>query len=103
MVVDYTVDGGAFIPGRPRLWSGKQLFFTGTAHMDLAPDGKRFAVLSLPEAEPGNERLGPRHHAPELLRRTEAPHPGERQVRILACGCSFSARFLLIQREALAE
>jgi serine/threonine-protein kinase len=46
MVVDYTVDGATFVPGKPRLWSDKQLFYTGTMNFDLAPDGKRFAVLA---------------------------------------------------------
>ena len=50
MVVDYSVDGAAFVPGKARVWSDKQLFFAGTSNLDLAPDGKRFAVLALPEA-----------------------------------------------------
>jgi hypothetical protein len=50
MVVDYTVDGASFMPGRPRLWSDKQLFYPGTSNLDLAPDGKRFVMLALPEA-----------------------------------------------------
>jgi serine/threonine-protein kinase len=48
MVVDYSIDGGSFIPGKPRLWSDRQLFYLGTSNLDLAPDGKRFAVLDLP-------------------------------------------------------
>jgi hypothetical protein len=50
MVVDYTVNGDSFVPGRPRLWSDKQLFYAGGSNLDLAPDGKRFAVLAMPEA-----------------------------------------------------
>jgi len=46
MVVDYTVNGQSFVPGRPRLWSDKQLFYTGTSNLDLAPDGKRFLMFS---------------------------------------------------------
>jgi serine/threonine-protein kinase len=53
MVVDYSADGASFLPLQPRLWSDKQLFYTGTSNLDLAPDGKRFLVLSLPEAAPG--------------------------------------------------
>ena len=53
MVVDYSADGASFLPGQPRLWSDKQLFYTGTSNLDLAPDGKRFVVFSLPEAAPG--------------------------------------------------
>ena len=55
MVVDYSVDGGSFVPRKRRLWSDKQLFFTGTGNLDLAPDGKRFAVLALPETPPGEK------------------------------------------------
>ena len=53
MVVDYTVGGASFVPGRPRVWSDKQLFYTGTSNLDLAPDGKRFAVFALPQPAPG--------------------------------------------------
>jgi serine/threonine-protein kinase len=52
MVVDYSVEGGSFVPGKPRLWSDKQLFYAGNSNLDLAPDGKRFAVLALPETPP---------------------------------------------------
>jgi serine/threonine-protein kinase len=55
MVVDYTVNGASFIPGKPRLWSDKQLFYPGTTNMDLAPDGKRFAVLA-PLENTGREK-----------------------------------------------
>jgi serine/threonine-protein kinase len=54
MVVDYTVSGESFVPGQPRLWSDRQLFAPGRSNLDLAPDGKRFAVFPAPEtAEPG--------------------------------------------------
>jgi serine/threonine-protein kinase len=53
MVVDYTVDGATFVPGKPRLWSDRRLFYSGTNNLDLAPDDKRFVVFSLPESEPG--------------------------------------------------
>jgi Tol biopolymer transport system component/predicted Ser/Thr protein kinase len=49
MVLDYSVQGSSFVPGKPRLWSDKQLFFPGLPNLDLAPDGKRFAVLAQPE------------------------------------------------------
>ena len=55
MVIDYSVDGATFVPGKPRLWSDKQLFFAGKMNLDLAPDGKRFAVLALPETAPGEK------------------------------------------------
>jgi serine/threonine-protein kinase len=53
MVVDYRVESGAFIPGKPRLWSDKRISYTGPPHLDLAPDGKRFVVLMTPESAPG--------------------------------------------------
>jgi serine/threonine-protein kinase len=55
MVVDYTVDGTSFVPGKRRLWSDRQLFYAGSVNLDLAPDGKRFAVLTLPETAPGEK------------------------------------------------
>jgi serine/threonine-protein kinase len=58
MVVNYSVDSGSFVlQGKPRLWSDKRLFFTGTGlqNLDLAPDGKRFAVLALAETPPGEK------------------------------------------------
>ena len=50
MVVDYTVSGDSFVPGKPRLWSDKQILYPGTSNLALAPDGKRFAVFPMPEA-----------------------------------------------------
>lgn len=50
MVVDYSVNGDSFAPGKPRLWSNKPLFrYPGQSNLDLAPDGKRFVVLTQPE------------------------------------------------------
>jgi serine/threonine-protein kinase len=49
MVVDYKVGGASFEHGKPRLWSDERLFHPGTANLDLAPDGKRFVVLTRPE------------------------------------------------------
>jgi hypothetical protein len=47
MVVDYTVCGNSFGPGKPRLWCGKQILYTGgTPNLDLAPDGRRFVVFA---------------------------------------------------------
>ena len=46
MVVNYTVKGELLVADKPRVWFGKQLANTGTSvNIDLAPDGKRFAVL----------------------------------------------------------
>jgi Tol biopolymer transport system component len=55
MVVDYTVDGDVFYPGKLRLWSDRQIFFSDAASVDIAPDGKRFAVLTLPESANGEK------------------------------------------------
>lgn len=55
MVVDYTVSGDSFQPGKARLWSDKQLFYPGLLNLDLAPDGKRFVVLTSPEATAGDK------------------------------------------------
>src|SRR5579862_271163 len=55
MVMDYTVEGGSFVPSKPRLWCDKQLFYAGTSNLDLAPDGKRFLVLLMSEAKPGEK------------------------------------------------
>ena len=50
MVVDYTVNGDSFVPGKPRLWTEKQMFFRVGCNLALAPDGKRFATFPKPEA-----------------------------------------------------
>jgi serine/threonine-protein kinase len=55
MVVDYTVDGASFVAGKPRPWSDRQIFYTGTSNLDLAPGGKRFAVFSTPETAPSEK------------------------------------------------
>ena len=46
MVAEYQTKGDSFLPGRPRLWS-ETAFKTISIvpNFDLAPDGKRFAVL----------------------------------------------------------
>jgi serine/threonine-protein kinase len=55
MVADYSVDGGSFVPGKPRLWADRELFYAGGSNLDMAPDGKRFAVLALPDTPPGEK------------------------------------------------
>jgi serine/threonine-protein kinase len=46
MVSPYTVKDDSFLAGKPQLWSERQIFNIGlTNNFDLAPDGKRFAVL----------------------------------------------------------
>jgi serine/threonine-protein kinase len=55
MAVDYTTDGASFVPGKPQVWVDRELFYTGTMNLDLAPDGKRFAVLAVPEDARGEK------------------------------------------------
>jgi dipeptidyl aminopeptidase/acylaminoacyl peptidase len=77
MVVDYKENGGSFIAGKPRLWSDKQMLFSGSANIALAPDGKRFAVLAVPEAtgaEQGSVHVVfLQNFLDELRRRVPAP------------------------------
>ena len=45
-VASYTTSGNSFSPGKLRVWSVRQLGDCGVNRMyDLAPDGKRFAVI----------------------------------------------------------
>jgi serine/threonine-protein kinase len=46
MELEYTAKGDSFLPGTPRVWSVSRIFNPGVSHMDLAPDGKHFAVLA---------------------------------------------------------
>ncbi len=55
MVVDYTVQGDSFMPGKPRAWCDKQLFYMGSSNIDLPPDGRRFVVL-IPAQEADGEK-----------------------------------------------
>jgi serine/threonine-protein kinase len=54
MVAGYTVSGGAFVAGKPRFWGEKKDL---SVWFDLAPDGKRFAVVH----EAATEQKGPTH------------------------------------------
>jgi dipeptidyl aminopeptidase/acylaminoacyl peptidase len=58
MVVDYAVSGGSFHPERPRVWFEGRLFSPSAApFLDLHPDGKRFAIFSLPAFEEGGSSV----------------------------------------------
>ena len=46
MAVGYTVSGDMFVAAKPHLWAAKK----DLGAFDLAPDGKRFAVLQPDEA-----------------------------------------------------
>ena len=52
MVADYTAKGDSFEAGKPRVWSETPIrpMSAGMSALDLAPDGKRFAVLPTSEA-----------------------------------------------------
>ena len=52
MVASYTVNGDAFAATQPRIWARKKDLGT---YFDIAPDGKRFAVVQPEESE------GPTH------------------------------------------
>jgi serine/threonine-protein kinase len=49
MVVHYGANGDSFIPGKPRQWSNQLLYYPGSVNLDIAPDGKRFAVFAAPK------------------------------------------------------
>jgi hypothetical protein len=49
VVVDYTVTGDSFVPAKPRLWSEKRIYYPGSSNLTLAPEGKHFAVVPMPE------------------------------------------------------
>jgi serine/threonine-protein kinase len=79
MVVDYNARGNVFEPGKPRLWSDRQIFYPGLLNLDLAPDGKRFAVLTMPD-DSGAEKTSMHvvmleHFFDEMRRRVPAPRP----------------------------
>jgi hypothetical protein len=70
MVVSYSADGGEFRPGKPELWSdtplrGDPVF----QYYDLAPDGKRLAVVGLNDdlASKPATRIGLLIHWPGVL------------------------------------
>ena len=49
-VAGYDVAGDTFLNQKPRLWSPVQIISPGNINLDLAPDGKHFAVFLSPEA-----------------------------------------------------
>jgi serine/threonine-protein kinase len=55
MVMDYTSNGSSFVPGKARLWSDQQIAYQAGVNLDVAPDGKRFAVLTAPETPAGEK------------------------------------------------
>jgi Tol biopolymer transport system component len=58
MVVDYTVKGNSFEPGKPRVWSNTQVMGMGLIHnVDLARDGKH--VIVFPKTDTVGSEKGP--------------------------------------------
>jgi serine/threonine protein kinase/Tol biopolymer transport system component len=55
MTAAYTVQGNSFVSEKPRLWSERKLsnLTNNSSNIDLAPDGKRFAVI-LPVEQTGS-------------------------------------------------
>jgi hypothetical protein len=51
MAASYTVKGDSFVAEKPRVWLAKLGAAPGVGTWDLAPDGKRVAVLSPAESE----------------------------------------------------
>lgn len=56
MMVECTASGDSFAPGRPRVWSDKPIYSPGRMNLDIAPDGKRFAVMQA--LEPADSTKG---------------------------------------------
>jgi Tol biopolymer transport system component/predicted Ser/Thr protein kinase len=57
MAAAYTVQGNSFVAEKPRSWSERQLanLINSSRNIDLAPDGKRFAVI-LPVEQAGSQQ-----------------------------------------------
>jgi len=57
MVVPYIVHGDTFASLTPQTWCDTPILTTGPVpNIDLAPDGKRFAVLARPDSGAGDEK-----------------------------------------------
>jgi serine/threonine-protein kinase len=57
MGVSFTIEGGAFVPGRPQPWS-KDHFLTAftVRRFDLHPDGERFLAARVPQQQGGAQQ-----------------------------------------------
>jgi hypothetical protein len=57
MFASYTARGDSFVVERPREWSPAAIQYTGNnMTLDLAPDGKRFVVISATNATSGDAK-----------------------------------------------
>jgi Tol biopolymer transport system component len=59
MVAEYEARGDSFLVRNVRVWSPVRILDPGFVNLDLAPDGKRFAVFISPDA--GRERKDDLH------------------------------------------
>jgi serine/threonine-protein kinase len=57
MILDYTTNGASFVKGRTRVWFGQRIYSPGRSSLDLAPDGKRFAIFRSTEAAESSPRV----------------------------------------------
>jgi len=57
MVSDYRVSGTSFEASKPRLWSNQRLLDSGFTNLDLAPDGKRFAIMPASNVSSEKDRV----------------------------------------------
>ena len=57
MVADYIVRGSSFEASKPRVWSKQRLLPTAFTNFDLAPDGRRFAIVPDAGASPTEVRV----------------------------------------------
>jgi serine/threonine-protein kinase len=75
MVAPYSVEGGSFRPGRPRIWSNVRLWMAGTVpNFDLHPDGKRFAAAVVQGERPTAHVTFLLNFFDELRRRVPVGH-----------------------------
>jgi len=79
-VATYTTSGNSFSPGKSRVWSERQLGDWGVNRMyDLAPDGKRFAVIldtdQTGDSKPATSVAVLVNFFDELRRRVPLPRP----------------------------
>ena len=77
MVAAYTTEGDSFLADQPRLWSETRFHSTNVFEkFDLAPDGKRFAILMAAD-EAGEQEAPTRvtvlHNFFDDLRRRVSP------------------------------
>jgi serine/threonine-protein kinase len=58
MIIDYTTNGASFVKGgKPRVWFGQRIYSPGRGNLDLAPDGKRFAIFRTTEEAESSPRV----------------------------------------------